>query len=152
MKERVHPLVGRWASLVQGSAECAGELLDAIEDRLIRADIAGLRVRSSPIRGMLTASLSRVPDAKQYVRTRPHGIHLEVEHISVLEPTFWKARFAWLLTGESASWSLPMGQAATSEVRMLIVIVRQAVLEASRAVADQASGPEPDLEEVLKEW
>lgn len=150
MRGRVQPLVERRTFLVQGAAERAVEFLDDAETRLLDSGLPGLDVRRFD--AGLRASLCHQPDVRQYVRVLPRGAHLEVEHASSIEPRGWKRGLAWVLTGDALAWSEPHGD-GESEAHALVAIVRQAVLEAGRTLAERLEhAPATALEDVLREW
>lgn len=150
MKGRVQPLVERRTFLVQGAAEREVEFLDDAEARLFDSGLTGLDVRRFDVG--LRASLAHRPDVRQYVRVRPRGAHLEVEHASSIEPPGWKRGLAWVLTGDALAWSAPHGD-DEAEAHALAAIVRQAVLEAGRTLAERLDhAPATELEDMLREW
>jgi hypothetical protein len=133
----------------------ADSVLDDIRERLEAAELRGLTVRWSEGNSLLIGS-DRFPDQRQRVQARPFGIHLELEHSVTVEPPFLKRQLAWLLTGNSRSWSRPRGHHEARELQALLSLVQHAMARAAKDLAERVSADPSlrrlDLDDVLENW
>jgi hypothetical protein len=139
-------IVAKRALLVEGGAEHCDELLEAIEARLESAE---LRESRCSVRGVtvdrawclaaepwLVVEHRRLADIRHYVRCRPFGAHLEVVHVTAIEPAWWKSGAAYLLNG-GAWWSWSLAKGDDAELGSWLAVVAQAITAATKHLAQR---------------
>lgn len=133
-------IVATRSLVVEGGAEHGDELLEAIQARLERAELQETRwaVRDraigsgwfAPGEPWLVIEHRRIRDIRHYVRCRPVGVHLEVLHLTAIEPPLWKCAAAVVLKGGAWwSWSIPDGTSAEADLRSWLTVVSHVVHE-----------------------
>lgn len=135
--------------MVEGGAEHVESLLDDVEQGLDEADLGATtrwRLREVAVaerwwsegRTWLAIEHRQVRDVRQYVRCRPYGTHLEVVHLTTIEPPRWKAWGASLLhRGAWWHWSLPPGELAETSLASWQAVVTHVIQGATRRLAQR---------------
>jgi len=131
--------------LIEGAADHYDEVLEAIDARLESADVEGTLRNTrqvvhgawhAPAESWLVVEHRLLRDIRHYVRCRPFGAHLEVVHITAIEPAWWKRMAASALhRGAWWSWSVPTHGQAEEYLRSWLAVVSQAVTGATKHLA-----------------
>lgn len=142
-------VVNRRSLLVEGGAEHADALLEEIEQGLEESDLGTTarwmfrevavdeRWRSEGYRSLVVVH-RQVRDVRQYVRCRPYGTHVEIVHLTTIEPWAWKAWAASLLhRGAWWSWSLPKGELSEAGIASWLAVVTHVIQAAARRLAQE---------------
>ena len=143
-------VVGSRSLLIEGGADHVEDLLDDIERQLENADLGG-RVHWTfrevvvgggwPARGQpwLVVEHRHFPDVRQYVRCRAFGAHLELVHLTAVEPPAWKRWAASLLVRDGWwSWSLPRRELDEADLRSWLAVVGRVVSQSAKRLAQRA--------------
>ena len=144
---KVHVVASR-SQVVEGGAEHDEELLESIESMLERAALRDVRWLSRPValgspwfarpQPWLVIEHRAFPDIRQYIRSRPLGAHLELVHISAIEPPWWKRWGASLVSGGRWwSWSVPEDVGGEAELRSWLAVVARSVDAATKRLAER---------------
>jgi hypothetical protein len=154
--------------LLDGAADHAGELMDAIEVELERCGLdetsRWTRVLTSldpRHRGdqseFLIVTHRWVPDLSYWVGCRAAGIHLEALTLTALTPSWLKRRFSSLVfAGEWWRISMPHGLAQEEAVRTWLTTLHEVVGGSAKALLRQLAGGRaavvPAARDPLAEW
>ena len=135
--------------LVENGAEHAEALLEEIERGLEDSDlgttarwvfreVAVDERRWSQGCRWLVVEHRQLRDVRQYVRCREFGMHLEIVHLTTIEPSAWKAWAASLFhRGAWWSWSIPRGELAETSLASWLAVVGHVIQRAARRLAQQ---------------
>jgi hypothetical protein len=150
--------------LIESAAEHRDELLEAIDQRL-EAGAEGSRWSmrqvahgswGTPAEPWLVVEHRLLPDIRHYVRFRDFGAHLEVVHITAIEPAWWKRVAASAIhRGAWWSWSVPSRGQADENLRSWLALVSHAVTGATKHLTQRLARGRvlgERVEDVLAWW
>lgn len=150
MSHHVHPehIVATHTVLIEGGAEHCDDLIEDFVVRLEQTQLADCGWHTEEVamssrwwaraEPWLVLEHRRLVDIRHYVRCRPFGAHLEVLHVSAIEPPAWKRAGASLLGGGAWwSWSLPHGTTAVTELQSWLAVVTQALSAATKQLSQR---------------
>lgn len=154
--------------LLDGAADHAGDLLDAIEIEMERIGLDGTSRwsqvlawlepdRRGDAREFVVVIHRRFPDLRHWIGCRPMGIHLEVLTMTAVMPSWLKRRLASLLfRGEWWRWSLPRGLSQEEEIRTWLTLLHEITSGSAKNLVRRLAGANatlaPAARDVLAEW
>ena len=143
--------------LLDGAADHAGDLLDAIEVEMERVGLEGTsrwsRVlawlepdRQGDTREFVVVTHRRFPDLRHWIGCRPMGIHLELLTMTAVMPSWLKRRFVSLLfRGEWWRWSLPHGLSQEEEIRTWLTQLHEITSGSAKTLVRRLAGANATL-------
>jgi hypothetical protein len=165
---RADRVLERDSLLLDGAADLADELLDAIEAELERYGLESTsrwtRVLASlaprgrqEVREFLVVNHRGLKDLAHWVGCRPAGIHLEVLMMTTISPSWFKRRLSALLfAGEWWRLSMPRGLAQEEAIRIWLTALHEAVSGSAKTLVRQLAGANvaivPAAHDPLGEW
>jgi len=144
---RKEHIVATRSLVVESGADHDAELLENIDTRLERAGQRDTRWGVRPVslgtwfarpQPWLVIEHRAFPDIRHYIRSRALGAHLELVHISAIEPRWWKRWGASLARGGRWwSWSMPEDIGGEAELRSWLAVVARSVDAATKEIAER---------------
>jgi len=165
---RSDSVIERGSLVLEGAAEQAGELMDAIETEFERVGLEETsrwtRVlawlepgRRGHAREFVVVRHRGFPDLRHWIGCRPIGIHLEVLTMTAVTPSWPKRQLVSLLcSGEWWRWSLPRGLSQEEEIRTWLTLLHEitsgSAKELVRRLAGENATLAPATRDALAEW
>jgi hypothetical protein len=168
VKLKEETILNQWSMLVDGAAGCVTEVLDAIQLRLMEADIPGHctwrldEVQAGGIlsrvrREFLVVELEQFPDYRNYVGVRRYGKHLDLCRYLTVEPGFLKRQLSQAITGgDDRLLSTPKNLLHEQDLSAWATVVHHAVIGAVRRLHERLgrdpAGIRTDTKGFLQVW
>ena len=164
---RADMVLERDSLLLDGAADFAGELLDAIEVELERCGLEESSrwtrvlarldpIRRHDIREFVVVSHRGLPDLSHWIGCQPAGVHLEVLTMTAIAPSWIRRRVAgFVFGGEWWRLSMPHGVAQEEAVRIWLTTLHEVVSGSAKTLLRQLAGGAaivPATRDPLGEW